>query len=163
MFDYFNHFASKGNHPDKLDILALEEMLVFHSIDDINTDTIIKKATVLAKEKYNRPIGIRIYIQNKETVEYLMDSIKNDWLIRKENVCLKTGHSSYYIFLDNIETHQHDSLVNDEKYGVCGGSFPFIVNHEVIGALTCTGLRPHEDHDVIIEVLKCLKGGNENE
>lgn len=52
---------------------------------------------------------------------YNEKSIK--WLGRKERVCLETKHSSYFIFLDNIDTHNYNQMIFDEEYGLCGGSF----------------------------------------
>ena len=38
--------------------------------------------------------------------------------------------------------------------GVCGGSFPLYEKDEFVGTITFTGLRPQEDHGVIIQVLE---------
>ena len=85
---------------------------------------------------------------------YNEESIK--WLGRKERVCLETKHSSYFIFLDNIDTHNYNQMIFDEEYGLCGGSFPIFIKGVPAGAITVTGLRPHEDHQVIVKALEKL-------
>ena len=45
-------------------------------------------------------------------------------------------------------------MIDDEIYGICGGSFPLYENDEFVGTITFTGLRPQEDHGVIIQVLE---------
>ena len=34
MFDYYEYFVSKGNHPDKKEILELENQLIFEDFDE---------------------------------------------------------------------------------------------------------------------------------
>ena len=43
-------------------------------------------------------------------------------------------------------------FTENEDYAICGG-FPLIINNEIAG----TGLRPHEDHDVVIHGINCIK------
>ena len=45
-------------------------------------------------------------------------------------------------------------MIDDESYGIYGGSFPLYENDEFVGTITFTGLRPQEDHGVIIQVLE---------
>ncbi|MCD7949751.1 MAG: heme-binding protein [Erysipelotrichaceae bacterium] len=152
MINYFEHFASKGHHPSKEDILKLEETLTFQEINDDLVNQLFQEAMGLL----NKPIGLRLTYNGHLYKQYLMENIKEDWLLRKEKVTLETHHSSYYIFLDNIDNHQYDYMIHDESYGICGGSFPIIINHQCVGAYTCTGLRPHEDHQIIIDSIKSI-------
>ncbi len=154
MDNYFRYFAAKSNHPCKDDILADENRLVFNQFNENIVDKLIENALEIARENYNRPVGIRITHKEKLYKQLLMDGVSEIWLLRKEKVCLETGHSSYYIFLDNIDTHQYDYMIDDETYGICGGSFPLIVQDEVVGSITCTGLRPQEDHQVIVDSIQ---------
>ena len=157
MDHYFTYFASKGNHPRLEDILALENELIFVMFDEAMAKKMVKYAMSYATQKYQKPIGIRITYQGKIIEQCLMGEVKDLWLGRKEKVCLETGHSSYAIFLDNMESHTYDFMVEDESYGVCGGSFPLMVGKKGCGAITCTGLRPQEDHDVVVESIRLVK------
>ena len=53
-----------------------------------------------------------------------------------------------------MQSHLYDYMIDDESYGICGGSFPLYENDEFVGTITFTGLRPQEDHGVIIQVLE---------
>ena len=94
MFDYYEYFVSKGNHPDKKEILELENQLIFEDFDESMIHQIIDLSINYASYQYQRNIGIRINYKN-QIYQYLMKDIKEDWLLRKEKVCLETKHSSY--------------------------------------------------------------------
>lgn len=108
---------------------------------------------------YNRPFAARIVYNNKIIRRCFVNSYNEKsikWLGRKERVCLETKHSSYFIFLDNIDTHNYNQMIFDEEYGLCGGSFPIFIKGVPAGAITVSGLRPHEDHQVIVKALEKL-------
>ena len=106
-----------------------------------------------AAKAYAKLFSSRIVYRDKIIAEY--SELENtSWLNRKEKVCYETKHSSYYIFLNNIQFHLYDFMIDDESYGICEGSFPLYKNDEFVGTITFTGLRPQEDHGVIIQVLE---------
>ena len=106
-----------------------------------------------AAKAYAKLFSSRIVYRDKIIAEY--SELENtSWLNRKEKVCYETKHSSYYIFLNNIQFHLYDYMIDDESYGVCGGGFPLYEKDEFVGTITFTGLRPQEDHGVIIQVLE---------
>ena len=151
MKDYYQYFVNKGNHPDKNDILKQEE-LRFKAFNQNIARQIIQQIIEVAK-KYEKPYASRIIYKDKIIAEY--SELENStWLSRKEKVCHETKHSSYYIFLDNIQSHHYDYMINDERYGICGGSFPLYEKDVFVGSITFTGLRPQEDHAVIIQALE---------
>lgn len=155
MKDYYQYFVNKGNHPDALDILNQEKEYQFK---EFNKEIAEKLIAIMVKvsRRYEKSIAIRIKYEDK-VYEYIMDGFNEgslSWLDRKTKVCEETKHSSYYIFLDNINSHLYDYMVNDESYGICGGSFPLMMNDEFKGTITVSGFRPQEDHQVIIDSLK---------
>ena len=151
MKDYYQYFVNKGNHPNKNDILK-QEKLRFKAFNQNIARQIIQQIIEAAKE-YDKPFASRIIYKDKVIVEY--NELENTlWLNRKEKVCHETKHSSYYIFLDNMQSHFYDYMINDESYGICGGSFPLYENDEFVGSITFTGFRPQEDHGVIVQVLE---------
>ncbi|MBM6929691.1 heme-binding protein [[Clostridium] spiroforme] len=153
MDNYYEYFAEKGNHPDKHDVLKQEESLVFCHFNKEMASKLIENIIAIAKN-YHKSISARIIYEEKMLSEYHSD---NSWLERKEKVCLETKHSSYYAFLDNMDSHQYDYMIHDESYGICGGSFPLIVNQQLKGTITVSGLRPNEDHDVVVAAIKKYK------
>ena len=155
MKDYYQYFVSKGNHPDSQAILDLEKQYQFKEFNDDKAKLLIE-TMVKVSRRYEKPIAVRIKYEDK-VYEYIMEGFNEGskvWLDRKEKVCRETKHSSYYIFLDNINSHCYDYMVDDESYGICGGSFPLRVNEEFKGTITVSGFRPQEDHSVIIDSLK---------
>ena len=80
-----------------------------------------------AAKAYAKLFSSRIVYRDKIIAEY--SELENtSWLNRKEKVCYETKHSSYYIFLNNIQFHLYDFMIDDESYGICGGSFPLYEN-----------------------------------
>ena len=87
-----------------------------------------------AAKAYAKLFSSRIIYKNEIIVEY--SELENtSWLNRKEKVCYEAKHSSYYIFLDNMQFHLYDFMIDDESYGICGGSFPLYENDEVVGTI----------------------------
>lgn len=154
MFDYYHYFVDKGHHPNEDDILKQEDYSFLLMNKNIAFDMINEMITYA--QRYNKNIGVRIIFNGEE-----LSSSYNDenvqWLKRKEHTVNMTGHSSYYVFLNNIRTHQYDYMIENEDYAICGGGFPLIINNEIAGTIACTGLRPHEDHDVVIHGINYIK------
>lgn len=160
MFDYFHYFANKGNHPDKQEVLALEKTYDLASFSQRDASRLAALIFEAAKQ-YEKPVGVRIIMDGETLFEQLQGDLGADslaWLTRKERVVKETEHSSYYIFLDNITSHAYDYMIDDERYGICGGSFPLVIEGHVRGTITCTNLRPEEDHGCVIASLEALYG-----
>lgn len=156
MENYYNYFVAKGNHPQKEKILDQETKYNFNGFDSGTAKMIINKIVTSSKQ-YPRPIASRIMYKDKIVEQYQDKQIVNlDWLSKKEKVCNETKHSSYYIFLNNIDTHCFDYMTLDKSYGICGGAFPLIVDGKMVGTISVTGLRPQEDHDIIIQALESI-------
>ncbi len=160
MENYYEHFVNKGNHPDKALILKQEDD---YSFDNFNRDQALKLVNniVAIAKKTDKKIGIKITINDEPIIQYYMDGLEyqgaKSWLDRKEKMVNLAHHSSYYAFLDNIKSHQYDKCIEDETYALCGGAFPLIVKGKMIGVIAVTGLRPNEDHQMIIDGLKTIK------
>lgn len=156
MFDYYHYFVEKGNHPNKKDILDLENQYQFTNMNEDIAQVIIQNM-INASKKYEKPIGGRIIFQEKVLGQFLMGDLGEDsltWLSRKEKVCNEVKHSSYYAFLDSMDNNDYEHMIFDETYGLCGGSFPLIINGKMEGTISATGLRPNEDHDVVVSAIK---------
>ena len=77
-----------------------------------------------AAKAYAKLFSSRIVYRDKIIAEY--SELENtSWLNRKEKVCYETKHSSYYIFLDNMQSHLYDYMIDDESYGIYGDVFLF--------------------------------------
>lgn len=63
-----------------------------------------------------------LFIKNKFIVEY-SEQENTSRLKQKEKVCHETKHSSYYVFLESMQSHLYDYMIDDESYGIYGGGF----------------------------------------
>ena len=159
MDNYYEYFVAKGNHPNSEEILNQETRYSFSQFTRANA---LRLGLLLVEEaqSYLKPIGIRIVIANQVVFQYFMDGIDIPggmlWLEKKEKMCNLAGHSSYYAFLENMTTHKYDQCIHDESYGLCGGSFPIVVQNSQVGTITVTGCRPNEDHQIIVAGLEKL-------
>lgn len=169
MENYYQYFVDKGNHPAKDTILQQEETFTFtkFSCDDalLLLNAIVSKAKSLDKN-----VAVRVKYQQDIIVQYLMEGMDYQnslsWIQRKEKMVEVANHSSYYAFLDNQTSHLYDAYIFDPKYAICGGAFPIIEHGKIVGTITVTGLRPQEDHQLLIsglEKVKQEKEGIENE
>lgn len=105
-----------------------------------------------AKATKPKPVGIRIFYEDKLIFHYLMDGRKPaPWLNRKEKTVLNSQHSSLYVFYCK---ENYSDWLEDDTYAICGGGFPIIENGEVKGAICVSGLEHKEDHNLIIQALE---------
>ncbi len=144
-----------------MDTLYLENELSFDSFTHLDGFKVANEILDRVKRENLRRIGVRVLINNEIIFQYLMDG-KNDasWNDKKQNTVLATKHSSYYVFEYATNNGSYPGVENDENHVICGGGFPIIVNNEMIGVITVSGLVDHrEDHQLIIDALYRLKRG----
>ena len=109
-------------------------------------------ALVIVKERELRRIGVRIRLDDKLVFQYLMDGKNEDnYLKGKESVVIKTGKSSMFVY-DHQEDYQE--LLNDSNYCVSGGAIPIIINNEIRGSISISGMTQELDHALAQEVLE---------
>lgn len=112
-------------------------------------------------EKEKLCIAFDISRINQQIFYYAADGIvadKDRWIKRKRNIVFNFGNSSYFM----AEKMNHDQSLIASKYGLelseyaaVAGSFPIIVKGVgLVGAFTVTGLKPEEDHQVVIETIQ---------
>lgn len=154
MANFYEYFAAKENHPTAESVALQEEEVKNKDIKDI--EALMNSMFEYAKKTYTKPIGVRIIKDGKIIGQKLSEGMGEEnlaWLSRKEKVVNKTHRSSYWVFLDSLTHHIYDDMINDEDYAVVGGSMPYIINDKFRGMITCTGLSPEEDHDVVYRSL----------
>lgn len=133
----------------------MKEPVTFTSFTNEDAYTFTETVVSIVKEQELRPVRIRVYLNGDVVSQYLMDGKKSDeWLARKQNTVMKTGHSGLYVY-EHADSYQE--LLNDEKYAVCGGGYPIYVDHELKGALCISGLEHTEDHDLILQAIEKMK------
>lgn len=106
----------------------------------------------IVRERQLRRIGIRIVIDDILVFQYLMDGKNEDNYLRgKEKVVKTTRQSSMYVF-DHQDEYQ--DLVNDPSYCVSGGALPIIINNEIGGSISISGMTQELNHSLALEVLE---------
>ncbi len=90
-------------------------------------------------------------------------SADNDaWIVRKNRVVERFGHSSYYMgryYASKDTTLEKSALLPESDYAAHGGAFPVIIkNVGVVGTITVSGLPQREDHEFVVRVLAGFLG-----
>lgn len=136
------------------ELLALENELSFKDFKHEDALWIGLDAIGKVKSRKWRRIGVRITFDGLLVFQYLMDDKNEDeWLRRKENTVMQSGHSSAYVTM-NRDSQSYKSWNEDPSHGVSGGGFPILVNDKCRGAICISGMTQEADHALIIEVLR---------
>lgn len=129
-----------------------QNQINFNEFLHINALNMGINALMIVKERKLRRIGIRIKLDDKLVFQYLMDGKNEDnYLKGKENVVIKTGKSSMFVY-DHQDDYQE--LLNDSNYCVSGGALPIMINGEIRGSISISGMTQELDHSLAQEVLE---------
>ena len=74
-----------------------------------------------------------------------------DFAMKKRNTVLKTNHNSLWAM---AKASQDPSFTLDESCLPVGGSFPVIVNDELIATASVSGLHDGKDFDLLFNAFK---------
>ncbi len=139
-------------------IERLESQYVFDKFDRV---TAYEIGTMLANKAIAQqlPITIEIYLNDMTVYRYShtgSNPINMNWSIRKRNSVLMFGHST--MWLNEKLKGEYPLLearygLNSEDYTLLEGSFPILTHSGVIGAISVSGLKPQEDHQIIVDTL----------
>lgn len=104
-----------------------------------------------------KPVALRVVLDEQIVLQYLMPGRKDaGWVARKVFMVLQTHHSSLYTFLHREETPYRD-WETDDRYAICGGGFPLVIDRELRGAFAISGLRHDQDHALLVASLQQLQ------
>ncbi len=82
------------------------------------------------------------------------------WVLRKNKVVQRFGHSSLYVGLSCEEdgvSFEDKYLLSPKEFAPFGGAFPITVaNTGIIGTVTVSGLAQEEDHKLVVSHLRRL-------
>jgi len=107
-----------------------------------------------------KPIAFEIFAYGQTLFRYSFGGLNPDkdlWLTRKRNTAIHFAAST----LSMQEKMVKEATTLTAKYGLAndtyvamGGSIPLVLeNGGVIGAVTVTGLKPEEDHQIVAKVF----------
>ncbi|CAI9412157.1 hypothetical protein ANOBCDAF_02625 [Pleomorphomonas sp. T1.2MG-36] len=142
------------------DLLAQEDRLQFPSFDN---DTAIALGLILVELGRSRglPITVNVTRAGQQLFHAALSGTTADndqWVIRKNAVVMRFGHSSYYMgrraVLKDIPFHEA-MLVDPREYAAHGGAFPIrVAGTGLVGTVTVSGLPQHEDHALVVEAIE---------
>ena len=142
------------------DLLAQEDRLQFPNFDN---DTAIALGLILVELGRSRglPITVDVTRAGQQLFHAALSGTTADndqWVIRKNAVVMRFGHSSYYLgrraVLKDIPFHEA-MLVDPREYAAHGGAFPIrVAGTGLVGTVTVSGLPQHEDHALVVEAIE---------
>jgi uncharacterized protein (UPF0303 family) len=117
---------------------------------------------IIAKaQQENKAVAIDIARSGQQLFHYAMPGTTPDndqWMARKINVVKRFQKSSFHIatiLRSKGQTFEQEYYVSSMEYAPVGGSFPIIIkNVGAIGTITVSGLPDHEDHALVVGVIK---------
>ena len=120
-----------------------------------------------ALKVFQKGVSVRIDVDGVTAFYHLMGnaSLSNDWWMQKKmNGCKKTGHSSFYNYLE-IEgmdrQEEYPWCKNTGNYALRGGCFPLMTkNKEVLSYVAVSGLPQAEDHQLVADSIAQFLGAN---
>ncbi|GHO80810.1 UPF0303 protein [Ktedonobacter sp. SOSP1-85] len=137
-----------------------EEELQFTSFTN---ETALKLGLALyeaAKHK-GKPVAIDIVRNGQQLFHLSMEGTANDnneWILRKNRVVTRFGHSSFYIgtyLRSQSKSIEEKYLISEREYAAHGGSFPLIIKHVgIVGTITVSGLPQAEDHELVTSTIR---------
>lgn len=150
-----------GETEKQMEMLAKQEKtLIFRKFDQ--EDAVAIGLRLFEKAKAERKqIAVHISLNHRDMFHLSMDGCAPDndiWLRKKENMVYRFLQSSFstVAFCEMMGTNVFDFYALDiDTYVGAGGGFPVNVEGAgVVGAICCGGMMPHEDHQIIVDVLK---------
>ena len=138
-------------------LLKAEKEFVFDSMDANKALELGKLLVYEAEHFEERPIAVRIILDDTVVFQYLMPGTNADnirWMDRKCATVMRTGHCSLLQAVVNELEGKTEPWMDDEfHYAYCGGAFPIKVNGVLRGIATISGLPHLQDHRRLTETI----------
>lgn len=145
----------------KIEQLRLEQKeLVFDQFDEETAWEIGSRIRRKAAEG-GFPVAVSVTVNRRRLFGCSMPgaaAINDDWVRRKENMVYRFQKSSYemalYTRMKGYDLKQQYGFEPTE-YAAAGGSVPIVLRGTgVVGAITVSGLAEHEDHGLVVSVIR---------
>lgn len=132
----------------------MTKLITFEKFDNEDAYQIGCKLVEKVKNENLKNIRIRVVLGCDIVFQYLMNGKSGDtWLNRKQNTVELFKQPSYQVWQENETSHCYEQYVNDERYAICGGGYPIVVDDNMIGSIIVSGLAHDEDHQIIVDVI----------
>lgn len=143
-----------------LDILKAQDERLH--VETLNAEGALRLGLImvqLAKEKYGKPVSVRIITNGQATFEYYMDGTDSNnrwWMDKKLNTSRASGVSSIRTLVELGEGLRQPipEFEVENNYALCGGCFPLkTASGRLIGYAQSSGMKHEEDHQLIVDAL----------
>lgn len=137
-----------------------EEELQFSSFTN---ETALKLGLALydAAKSKGKSVAIDIARNGQQLFHLSMEGTANDnneWILRKNRVVTRFGHSSFYVgtyLRSQGKRIEEKYLISESEYAAHGGAFPLIIKHVgIVGTITVSGLPQAEDHELVTSTIR---------
>lgn len=138
-------------------IADIESQLAELRFDSFDQEAAYALGTLAAEIVRERELTLAVQIVLGDHIVYKaalgdVPEGTTSWLRRKSNVAKREGTASLLVRLREEEAG-HELELNDE-FAVSGGSFPLVVDGEIVGTITGSGEPDVVDHDVVTSALR---------
>ncbi len=107
------------------------------------------------------PVAVSVTVNRRRLFYCSMPgaaAVNDDWVGRKENMVYRFQKSSYemalYTRMKGYDLRQQYGF-EPSGYAAAGGSVPIVLKGTgVVGAITVSGLAEHEDHGLVVSVIR---------
>ena len=147
------------------DLLQQEEEIQFSSFSN-DTAFAVGTALLNAAKNKGKAVTIDIARNGQQLFHFAMQGTSRDndvWVLRKNNVVNRFGHSSFYMGISlksKGQTIEEKYLISSSEYAAHGGAFPLIIQGVgVVGTITVSGLPQEQDHELVVTTLKQFLAG----
>jgi len=141
------------------ELLDQERRLVFPSFDN-ETGIALGLALLQAGRERGLPITVDVTRTGQQIFHAALPGTAADndqWVIRKNAVVYRFGHSSFYMGRSSaakgVPFHER-FIVDPLAFAPHGGAFPITVaGTGIVGTVTVSGLPQQDDHALVVEIL----------
>jgi uncharacterized protein (UPF0303 family) len=146
--------------PESLPVFTPDEIraqlaeLAFESFDQEAAYALGSLAAEIVRER-ELALAVQIVIGDHIVYKAAQNGVEEgttEWLRKKSNVAKRDQAPSLLTRLVDEEAGRE--LLVDDDYAVSGGSFPIVVEGEVVGTITASGLKDVVDHDVVVTAIR---------
>jgi endoglucanase len=153
-----------GKHMEQadpaLDALVRQEQAL--QFDAFSNDTALELGLTLVRmaREQKKTVTVNITRGGSVLFHHAMEGAASDhadWIRRKSNLVLRTGHSSFYTHTAVLsEGGDYDAMpgFDTREYAAHGGAFPLTIRGEgQVGTVTVSGLPGADDHALVVAAL----------
>lgn len=141
-------------------LLADEERLQFPSFDNETAIALGLHLLSLGRAR-QLPITVDVSRAGQQLFHAALPGTTADndqWVMRKNAVVMRFGHSSYYMGRRAALKDQpfHEAMLVDRlTYAAHGGAFPIrVIGTGLVGTVTVSGLPQQDDHALVVEAIE---------